>query len=211
MASALSAIKCWKVSSFFLKSLYLYTHCFCVGAWSSFQHFFLSLLWLSFIVILFVCRLLSTPCILMKFPHWFNTINLWRSTVYIEGCRVKIFKKIYIFVWRSFCLKGIDYCPIEIIKGLTDKGQFQYLTKLKGPQVGNYLYTAHFLSPDKDQYFIINYLIPSWDHFIAPVGKSLSSRNDCYFDLPSMTHGESHNEWYQYYCSYFYVCKALNS
>ena len=38
-------------------------------------------------------------------------------------------------------LKGIDYCPIEIIKGLADK-------------------------------FIINYLIPSWDHFIAPVGKS---------------------------------------
>ena len=33
--------------------------------------------------------------------------------------------------------KGIDYCPIEIIKRLTDKGQFQYLTNLKGPQVGN--------------------------------------------------------------------------
>ena len=38
--------------------------------------------------------------------------------------------------------KGIDYCPIEVIKGLTDKGQFQYLTNLKGPQVGNYLYTT---------------------------------------------------------------------
>ena len=23
------------------------------------------------------------------------------------------------------CLKDIDYCPIEIIKALTDKGQFQ--------------------------------------------------------------------------------------
>ena len=43
-------------------------------------------------------------------------------------------------------LKGIYHCPIEIIKGLTDKGQFQYLTKLKGPQVGNYLYTTQFLS-----------------------------------------------------------------
>ena len=43
-------------------------------------------------------------------------------------------------------IKGIDYCPIEIIKGLTDKGQFQYLTNLKGPQVGNYLYAAQFLS-----------------------------------------------------------------
>ena len=43
-------------------------------------------------------------------------------------------------------LKGIDCCPIEIIKGLTDKGQFQYLTNLKGPQVGNYLYTTQFFS-----------------------------------------------------------------
>ena len=45
-----------------------------------------------------------------------------------------------------FPLKGIYHCQIEIIKGLTDKGQFQYLTKLKGPQVGIYLYTAQFLS-----------------------------------------------------------------
>ena len=51
-------------------------------------------------------------------------------------------------------------------------GQFQYLTNLKGPQVGNYLYTTQFLLQDKDQYFIINNLIPSWDHFIAPEGKS---------------------------------------
>ena len=29
-------------------------------------------------------------------------------------------------------LKDLYSCPIEIIKGLTDKGQFQYLTKLKG-------------------------------------------------------------------------------
>ena len=42
--------------------------------------------------------------------------------------------------------KGIYYCPIEIIKGLTDKGQFQYLIKLKGPQEGNYLFTTQFLS-----------------------------------------------------------------
>ena len=45
----------------------------------------------------------------------------------------------------SFLFKGIYYCPIEIIKGLTDKGQFQYLTKLKGPQEGTYLYTTQFL------------------------------------------------------------------
>ena len=47
---------------------------------------------------------------------------------------------------------------------------------------------------------MINYLIPSWDHFIAPVGKSKSPHYDCPFDLPSMTPGESHNEWYQYFC-----------
>ena len=45
---------------------------------------------------------------------------------------------------RLNLLKGIYYCPMEIIKGLTDKGQFRYLTKLKGPQLGNYLYTTHF-------------------------------------------------------------------
>ena len=43
-------------------------------------------------------------------------------------------------------LKDIDYCPIEIIKGLTDKGQFQYLTKFKGSQEETYLYTTQFLS-----------------------------------------------------------------
>ena len=37
-------------------------------------------------------------------------------------------------------IKGIYHCPIKIIKRLTDKGQFQYLTKLKRPRVGNYLY-----------------------------------------------------------------------
>ena len=42
-------------------------------------------------------------------------------------------------------LKDKDYCLIEIIKGLTDKGQFQYLTKLMGPQEGTYLYATHFI------------------------------------------------------------------
>ena len=42
--------------------------------------------------------------------------------------------------------KDKDYCPIGIIKGLTDKGQFQYLTKLMGPQEGTYLYATQFHS-----------------------------------------------------------------
>ena len=39
-------------------------------------------------------------------------------------------------------------CKIEIIKGLTDKGQFEYVTVLKGPQEGAYmyLYITQFLS-----------------------------------------------------------------
>ena len=40
--------------------------------------------------------------------------------------------------------KDIYLCPIEIIKGLTDKGQFLYLTKLKGSQKGTNLYTTQF-------------------------------------------------------------------
>ena len=31
-------------------------------------------------------------------------------------------------------LKDLYCCPIEIIIGLTDKGQSQYLTELKGPK-----------------------------------------------------------------------------
>ena len=43
-------------------------------------------------------------------------------------------------------IKDKDYCPIEIIKGLTDKGQFRYLIKLMGPQEGTYLYATQFHS-----------------------------------------------------------------
>ena len=60
--------------------------------------------------------------------------------------------------------KGIYFLIYGIISEFTDKGQFQYLTNLKGPQEGTYLYTHNFF----DQYFIRKYLIPSWDHFIAP-------------------------------------------
>ena len=45
-----------------------------------------------------------------------------------------------------FMLKDKDYCPIEISKGLTDKGQLKYLTKLMGPQEGTYLYATQFHS-----------------------------------------------------------------
>ena len=51
-----------------------------------------------------------------------------------------------IFTVSKHAFKDKDYCPIEIIKGLTDKGQFQYLTKLMGPQEGTYLYATQFHS-----------------------------------------------------------------
>ena len=61
-------------------------------------------------------------------------------------------KLIYVCVYMkhvrcgTLILKDKDYCPIEIIKGLTDKGQFQNLTKLMGPQEGTYLYATQFHS-----------------------------------------------------------------
>ena len=46
----------------------------------------------------------------------------------------------------SECVKDIYFVIYGIISELTDKGQFQYLTNLKGPQEGTYLYTIQFLS-----------------------------------------------------------------
>ena len=43
-------------------------------------------------------------------------------------------------------LKYLYSCPKENINGLTDKGQLQSLTGLKGSQEGTYLYVAQFLS-----------------------------------------------------------------
>ena len=43
-------------------------------------------------------------------------------------------------------LKDIYFVIYGIISDFTDKGQFQNLTNLKGPQEGTYLYTTQFLS-----------------------------------------------------------------
>ena len=66
-------------------------------------------------------------------------------TVYVNKIYVPFCSAIISTVNHA-CFKDIDHCPIEIIKGLTDKGQFQYLTKLTGPQEGTYLYTTQFHS-----------------------------------------------------------------
>ena len=47
---------------------------------------------------------------------------------------------------NPFILKGIYFVIYGIISEFTDKGQFQYLKHLKGPQEGTYLYTTQFLS-----------------------------------------------------------------
>ena len=43
-------------------------------------------------------------------------------------------------------VKDIYFVIYGIISDFTDKGQFQYLTNLKGPQEGTYLYTTQCLS-----------------------------------------------------------------
>ena len=44
----------------------------------------------------------------------------------------------------KYPFKDLYCCLIEIIRGLTDKEQFQYLKGLKGPQEGTYL--THFFN-----------------------------------------------------------------
>ena len=97
--------------------------------------------------------------------------------------------------WSFVELKDLNSCPIEIIKGLTDKGQFQYLIGFKAPQERGLILLPRPLSNDPRfiQYiyryshaskrFVEVYLYfteininilsentnyPSWDHFIAP-------------------------------------------
>ena len=67
-----------------------------------------------------------------------NDKTLWMECSFWYICVINV-------VTFTF-IKDIYSCPIEIIKGLTDKEQFLYLTKLKGPQEGTYLYTTQFLS-----------------------------------------------------------------
>ena len=45
-----------------------------------------------------------------------------------------------------YMIKDIYFVIYGIISDFTDKGQFQHLTNLKGPQEGTYLYTTQFLS-----------------------------------------------------------------
>ena len=55
-----------------------------------------------------------------------------------------------------------------IISEFTDKGQFQYLTNLKGPEEGTYLYTTQFLSLSLRSIFHQKIPNPFMVPFIAP-------------------------------------------
>ena len=54
--------------------------------------------------------------------------------------------KIAAFTVSEKSIKGIYFVIYGISSEFTDKGQLQYLTNLKGPQEGTYLYTTQFLS-----------------------------------------------------------------
>ena len=51
-----------------------------------------------------------------------------------------------IFFLGTVRVKDIYFVIYGIISDFTDKGQFQYLTNLKGPQEGTYLYATQFFS-----------------------------------------------------------------
>ena len=81
---------------------------------------------------------------------WVNNIYVYdswsRQIIVYAHKTIKMMKNDINNTHGQIMIKDIDHCPIEIIKGLTDKGQFQYLTRLMGPQEGTYLYTTQFHS-----------------------------------------------------------------
>ena len=79
----------------------------------------------------------------------FNVIDdvIQKMQCHVELIKIHAVKQMTFI--RSTCYNAVkdkDYCLMEIIKGLTDKGQFQYLAKLMGPQEGTYLYGTQFHS-----------------------------------------------------------------
>ena len=55
-----------------------------------------------------------------------------------------VYSSLRINTIRLFLVKYIYSCQIEIINGLTNKGQFQYLSKFKGPQDRTYSIQHNF-------------------------------------------------------------------
>ena len=71
-----------------------------------------------------------------------NGVKNYNASLKLSNTLVKYLR------YKRICyklLKDLHSCLILIIKILTDKGQFQYLTGCKGPQEGTYLDTTQFL------------------------------------------------------------------
>ena len=88
-------------------------------------------------------KIIDTSLASMLYDHINITFqNTVKKKIFQGSHRLEKYLNLEGFLEKSLKIKGIYYCPIEIIKGLTDK----YLIKLKGSQVGNYLYPTQFLS-----------------------------------------------------------------
>ena len=107
-------------------------------------------------------------------------------------------------------LKHLYPCSIKINKELTDRGQIQYLTGLKGTQDGTYLNNCiqhNFFHLEKFQYFIRKYLNPSWDRFIAPCKEVIITSLTLAFDLS----GIDLMQWYHFNCLRIYPLSTLKT
>ena len=83
---------------------------------------------------------------LWKIYDFILDINLYTTNFFKHKLPGQLLFFFYLSHLHKCPFKDIYSCPIEIIKGLTDKGQFQYLTGLKGPTEGTYLYITQFLT-----------------------------------------------------------------
>ena len=87
---------------------------------------------------------------------------------------------------------------------------FFFLNLFYFPKMSNIILNITYLVPQDQSFysfFIRNYLNPFKGPLYHPCSEFIITSLWLSFDLPSKPPGESHNEWYQYYCSNFYVFK----
>ena len=75
-----------------------------------------------------------------------NIISKRQGMYNHNSVNLEPFNQCSIITKQHGMFKGILFVIYGILSEFTDKGQFQYLTNLKGPQEGTYLYTTQFLS-----------------------------------------------------------------
>ena len=111
---------------------------------SYFIHRYLIITYRSSLIKIKIFGLLSElwPLISVRTMPSFQVIS-FDYIAFLDSCFIHNY---IIIKHRSSLIKGIYFVIYGIISEYTDKGQFQYLTNLKGPQKGTYLYTTLFLS-----------------------------------------------------------------